>query len=90
MGYELANLGYAADTTAEATEGNSLLVLGDVLQVRLSLLQHHTLDVNKCEIDRGMENTRDWSYLDCVACLAGVLEVNTEVRSLGVVDVHGR
>jgi len=54
----ILGLGCAADTTAEATEGNSLLVLDDVLQVSLSLLQHHTLD--------------------CVACLAGVLEVNTD------------
>ena len=59
MGYKLANLGCAADTTAEATEGNSLLVLDGVLQVSLSLLQHHTLDVNKCESGRGMENTCD-------------------------------
>merc|ERR1719247_1826356 len=63
-GASVLSLGGAANTTAEAAEWHSLGLLNDVLQVGLSLPEHHAPE--------------------CVACLACVLEVHTEVGTLGL------
>jgi hypothetical protein len=58
------SLGAATDTTVEAAERNSLLVINDIGEERLSLLQAHTLNSH--------------------GSFTGVLEVNTEVSTLGL------
>lgn len=56
-------LGTAANTTVEAAEGNSLLVLHNIVEESLGLLEGHALDSH--------------------GSLTGVLEVDTEIVSLG-------